>query len=337
MRISIAWPGRFKIISPVQAWIVPLLLACTAVTAEPLRIAGNFQGNHSSSQAMAQFKLDVEKASAGELQVEVFPAMQLGSAQDNVDQVRSGKLFMTWISTAYLSRTIPELSVLSIPFLFTDRQVAFKVVDGKVGAMLGSRFAAQGFLPLGFMELGPRQLTNSQRPIRSITDLKGLKVRLQPDEIHIATFQALGANPVKMDIKEVYGALQSGELDAQENPFAVIRDRNFHQVQKHLTNTSHFFDFIVLVANKQRFEALKPEQQKIIQNAATKAMIAQRTSAAAEDIGAIVDLANRGMKFEPVRPSFRADMRKATENIIDNIRQKAGAELVQATLDAAAK
>ena len=144
MRISIAWPGRFKIISPMQAWIVPLLLACTAATAEPLRIAGNFQGNHSSSQAMAQFKLDVEKASAGELQVEVFPAMQLGSAQDNVDQVRSGKLFMTWISTAYLSRTIPELSVLSIPFLFPDRRMAFKVVDGQVGSLLRDKFAAKG-------------------------------------------------------------------------------------------------------------------------------------------------------------------------------------------------
>lgn len=199
--------------------------------------------------------------------------------------------------------------MLSIPFLFTDRQLAFKVADGKVGSLLEGKFAAKGFLPLGFMELGPRQLTNSQRPVRSIADLKGLKLRLQPDEIHIATFQALGANPVKMDIKEVYGALQSGVLDAQENPFAVIRDRNFHEVQKYLTNTSHFFDLIVLVANKQRFEALKPEQQKMIRDAATKAVIAQRTSAAAEDIGAIVDLANRGMKFEPVRPSFRADMK----------------------------
>lgn len=317
------------------ACMAALLLYCATASAEPLRVAGNFPANHSSSLAMAQFKLDVEKASFAELQVEVFPAMQLGSAQDNVDQVRSGKLFMTWISTAYLSRTIPELSVLSIPFLLTDRQHAFKVVDGKVGDMLGGKFAAKGILPLGYMELGPRQLTNSQRPIRTIADLKGLKVRLQPDEIHIATFQALGADPVKMDIKEVYGALQSGALDAQENPFAVIRDRNFNEVQKYLTNTSHFFDFIVLVVNKQRFEALKPEHQKIIRDAATKAVIAQRTSAAAEDIGAIVDLANKGMKFEPVRPSFRADMRKATESIVDSVRQKAGAELVQATLDAA--
>ena len=337
MRSSMSRPGGLKVVRRVSAWTALVFLALGSAFAEPLRVAGNFAANHSSSLAMAQFRLDVEKVSAGQIQVEVFPAMQLGSAQDNVDQVRSGKLFMTWISTAYFSRTVPELSVLSIPFLFTDRQLAFKVADGKVGSLLEGKFAAKGFLPLGFMELGPRQLTNSQRPVRSIADLKGLKLRLQPDEIHIATFQALGANPVKMDIKEVYGALQSGVLDAQENPFAVIRDRNFHEVQKYLTNTSHFFDLIVLVANKQRFEALKPEQQKMIRDAATKAVIAQRTSAAAEDIGAIVDLANRGMKFEPVRPSFRADMRKATESIVDSVRQKAGADLVQATLDAAVR
>ncbi len=332
------WPGRFTLFRLLPVWLAPLLLLASAtVSAQALRIAGNFPANHSSSLAMAQFKLDVEKASSGEFQIGVFPAMQLGSAQDNVDQVRSGKLFMTWIATAYLSRSVPELSVLSIPFLFPDRQVAFKVVDGKVGLMLKDKLKATGLLPLGFMELGARQLTSSQRPIRSITDLKGLKIRLQPDEIHIATFQALGASPVKMDIKEVYGALQTGALDAQENPFAVIRDRNFDQVQKHLTNSAHFFDLIVLVANRQAFEGLKPEHQKIIQHALSKAVMAQRASAAAEDIGAIVELGNRGMRFEPVRPSFRAEMRKATESVTDSVRQKAGAELVQATLDAASK
>lgn len=333
-RRRIGWGFR-----PVMSWMVSILvlLAGLSARAEPLRIAGNFPANHSSSLAMAQFKLDVEKASAGELKVEVFPAMQLGGAQDNVDQVRNGALLMTWISTAYLSRTIPELSVLSIPFLFPDRRVAFKVVDGQVGSLLRDRFASKGLVPLGFMELGPRQLTNNQRPIRSIGDLKGLTIRLQPDEIHMATFQALGANPVTMDIKEVYGALQTGALDGQENPFAVIRDRNFQKVQKYLTNTSHFFDFIVLVANKRRFEALRPEHQKIIRDATSNAVFAQRTAAAAEDIGAIVELTNRGMQLEPVRPSFRADMRKATQSIVDSVRQKAGAELVEATLDAATK
>lgn len=324
---------------PLRSFTVSLLVLLAGLTAraETLRIAGNFPANHSSSLAMAQFKQDVEKSSAGELKVEVLQAAQLGGAQGMVDQVGNGSLFLIWIPTTYLSRTIPELSVLSMPFLFPDRHVAFKVVDGQVGSLLRDKLASKGFEPLGFMELGLRQLTNNQRPIRSIGDLKGLKIRLQPDEVQMATFQALGASTVTMDIKEVYGALQTGALDGQENPFAVIRDRKFPQVQKYLTNTSHFFDFIVLVANKQKFEALKPEHRKIIRNATSNAVFAQRTAAAAEDIGAIVELNNSGMQLEPIRPSLRADMRKATQGVVDSVRNKAGAELVDATLNAATK
>lgn len=311
-----------------------LALAWAGAQAEPLRIAGNFPAAHSSSVAMVQFKADVEKGSQGQLSVELFPAMQMGGAQDNVEQVRKGELFMTWVSTAYLSRTVPELAVLGIPFLFSDRAHAFKVVDGPLGNLLAERMAAQNLQLLGFMELGPRQLT-SRKPVRSLADLKGLKIRLQPDPIHLATFRALGAEPVTLDIKEVYGALQSGQLDAEENPFAVIRDRNFDQVQKHLANTSHFFDFIVLVANKRRYDALAALQRQMIKAAADKAVLAQRTAAAGEDMGAIVELGKRGMQFEPVRPSFRNDMLKATEGVVDQVRQKVGKELVDATLHAA--
>ncbi|MBS0343430.1 MAG: TRAP transporter substrate-binding protein [Proteobacteria bacterium] len=311
-----------------------LLLVCTAARPDTLRVAGNFPAQHSSSVAMKAFGEEVQAKSGGQLQVELFPAMQQGGAQDNVEQVRRGELFMTWVATAYLSRTVPEFSALSIPFLFTDRHKAFAVVDGSVGGLLGERLAAKGFVPLGFMELGPRQLT-SQRPVRSMADFNGLKLRLQPDDIHLASFKALGATPVTMDIKEVYGALQSGALDAQENPFAVIRDRNFDKVQKYLANTSHFFDFIVLVANKQRFDALTPAQREIVKSAAAHAVSAQRTAAAAEDIGAIVELTNRGMSLEPVSPSLRTQMRKATEGVVDTVRQRAGKDLVEAVLAAA--
>ncbi len=314
-------------------WAAAGLLACSAAQAEALRVAGNFPASHSSSVAMEQFKQDVEKASNGEMRVEVFAAMKLGSAKDNVDQVSSGSIFMTWIPPAYLSSSIPELAALSIPFAFADRQAAFRVVDGKVGTTLAGKFAAKGLVLLGFMELGPRQLSNSKRPIRSLADLKGLKVRLQPDEIHMATFRALGADPVAIDIKELYGALESGAVEAQENPFAVIRQRNFDKVQKYLSNTSHFFDFILLLANKRAFDGLRPEQQKIVREAAANAVYAQRITAAAEDIGAIVEQANRGVALEPVRPSLRADLRRATQGVVDSVRQKAGAQLVDAVLN----
>lgn len=306
-----------------------------ATAVQTLRIVGNFPTTHTSSVAMEQFKADVESASKGELKVDVFPAMQLGGAQENVDQVRSGAVFLTWISTAYLSRTVPELSALALPFLFESREQAFKVIDGPVGAVMSDRLAVKGFSALGYMELGSRHLTNNVRPVKSLDDLNGLKIRLQPDETHLATFRALGANPTTMDIKEVYSALQQGVLDGEENPYAVIRDRNFNQVQKYVSDTGHFFDFIVVVANKKKLDALDPAMRKVVVDAMTKAVSAQRAMAAEADMQALTDLKARGMQFDPVSPAFRAEMKRATAGVIDIVRGKVGAELVDAVVQGA--
>src|SRR5574341_2210728 len=283
--------------------------------AQQLRIASNFPTQHTSSVAMEQFKAEVEAATGKGVGVDLFPAMQLGGAQENVDQTRSGAIFGTVIGAAFLSRTVPEISALSIPFLFTGREQAFRVVDGRVGKLIAERLEAKGFHLHGFMELGSRNVTNSRQQISSLADFKGLKIRLQPDDIHLATFRALGANPVAMDIKEVYSALQQGVLDGQENPYAVIRDRNFNQVQKYLTGTGHFFDFIVVVANKKRFDGLKPEQQQAIRAAMGKAVAKQRADAEKADTESLEDLKKRGMQFEAPDAQLVAEMRRATAGV----------------------
>ena len=312
-----------------------LALAASPLAAQQLRIASNFPAQHSSSVAMEQFKAEVEAATKKETTVDLFPAMQLGGAQENVDQTRLGVIFGTVIGAAFLSRTVPEISALSVPFLFTDRRRAFAVVDGKVGELIGQKLADKGFLLLGFMELGARHVTNNTRPIRTLADFKGLKIRMQPDDIHLATFRALGANLVAMDIKEVYSALQLGVLDGQENPYAVIRDRNFNQVQKYLTGTAHFFDFILVAANKRRFDGLKPDSQKAIRGAMQKAVARQRADAEKADTESLEDLKKRGMQFDVPSAQLVADMRKTTSGVLDLLKQKVDPKLVDEVLAAA--
>jgi tripartite ATP-independent transporter DctP family solute receptor len=312
-----------------------LALAASPLSAQQLRIASNFPAQHSSSVAMEQFKAEVEAGTKKETSVDLFPAMQLGGAQENVDQTRLGVIFGTVIGAAFLSRTVPEISALSVPFLFTDRRRAFAVVDGKVGELIGQKLADKGFLLLGFMELGARQVSNNTRPLRTLADFKGLKIRMQPDDIHLATFRALGANPVAMDIKEVYSALQLGVLDGQENPYAVIRDRNFNQVQKYLTGTAHFFDFILVAANKRRFDGLKPESQKTIRGAMQKAVARQRADAEKADSESLEDLKKRGMQFEAPSAQLVADMRKTTSGVLDLLKQKVDPKLVDEVIAAA--
>lgn len=309
-----------------------LALAATPLAAQQLRIASNFPTQHTSSVAMEQFKSDVEAATRKDVTVDLFPAMQLGGAQENVDQARSGAIFGTVIGAAFLSRTVPEISALSVPFLFTERKQAFRVVDGKVGELISRKLSDKGFLMLGFMELGARHVSNNTRPIRALADFKGLKLRLQPDDIHLATFRALGANPVAMDIKEVYSALQQGVLDGQENPYAVIRDRNFNQVQKYLTGTSHFFDFILVVANRKRFDGFKPAVQSEIRGAMQKAVARQRQDAEKADSESLEDLKKRGMQFEVPSAQLVGDMRKATAGVLDLLKKKVDPALVDEVL-----
>lgn len=310
-------------------------LASGPVLADTLRVAGNFATDHSSSLAMEVFKQEVEAATDNDIKVNLFPAMQLGGASENVDQVRSGVLGMTWIGVSFLSRTVPELEAVSLPFVLKDRETAFRVIDGEVGELLNEKLADKGFIALGFMELGARHITNSVRPIESIDDFKGLKIRLQPNETHLKSFRALGASPVSMGINEVYSALQQKVIDGQENPFSIIRKNNFGEVQQYLTDTNHFFDFIVVVANKKKFDRMSDEEQQVLRDAMAKAVAWQREKAAEEDSQSRDELIAAGMKFNAVTPELHQAMQDKTAGIVEELKARLGAELVDAVLEGA--
>jgi TRAP-type C4-dicarboxylate transport system substrate-binding protein len=138
-----------------------------------------------------------------------------------------------------------------------------------------------------------------------------------------------------MDIREVHSALQLGVLDGQENPYAVIRDRNLNEVQKYLTGTAHFFDFILVVVNKRRFDGLKPESQKAIRGAVHKAIARQRADAERADTESLEELKKRGMQFEAPGAQLVAEMRKATSGVLDLLKQKVDPKLVDQVLAAA--
>ena len=331
--------------SPIKTPAAAILIAAGAAAFLPMhataqdkvRLAGNFETAHSSSVAMEQvFKPELAKLTKNQLQVDLFPAMQLGGAKENVDSVRAGSLLMTWTGAAYMSRIVPELEAVSLPFLFSGREAAFKVMDGAVGKQIDQKMAAQNFLVLGWMELGSRHITNNKKPIKTIEDLKGLKIRLQPNETHLATFRALGANALAMDAKELYSALEQKVLDGQENPYQIIRAARYMEVQKYLSNSGHFFDFIVILANKKSFEALKPDYQKAIRDAMNSAVKSQRDSAAKGDAEALDELKKK-MEYTEISPAVREAMRKASAGVVDDVKKRAGAALVDSVLAEVAK
>ncbi|BAQ70212.1 TRAP dicarboxylate transporter subunit DctP [Rhodovulum sulfidophilum] len=313
------------------------LLAGAASAQTVLRVAGNFPEEHSATGAMNVFKEEVERLSGDDLVVQNFPAMQLGGAQENVDQVRSGAIFAVFTSIAYFTRSVPELEAVSLPFLFDSREKAFEVMDGPVGKLMDKALLEQGFVNLGYGELGFRHVTNSVRPLTRLEDFQGLKIRLQPNEVHLETFRALGANPQSLDISELYSALQQKVLDGEENPYNIIYTRRFFEVQKYLSDTGHFFDFINVVANKDAFDALSPENQEAVRSAMRSAIEWQRAEAARVDLEFREKLVAEGMQFDEIPAAERARLREATASIAESLKERVDPEVIDLVLEQAAQ
>lgn len=327
--------GKLRLVAAASALAAGMLFGSTVQAVERLRVAGNFPAEHSVSRAMELFKERVEEKSNGEIRVDLFPAMQLGGATENVDQVRSGTIFAVFTSIAYFTRTVPEYEAVSLPFLFDSRDQAFKVMDGKVGEIFDAKMGELGFVNLGYGELGFRHVTNNLRPITSVEDFRGMRIRLQPNEVHLQTFRALGANPISMDVSELYSALQQGVLDGQENPYNIIASRRFNEVQKHLSDSGHFYDFINAVANKRLYERLSDAHRAIVDEAMTEAMEWQRKTAAEEEMDWRNKLIESGMTFTPISAETRAALREATSSVVESLKQRVDPAVIELVLEGA--
>jgi tripartite ATP-independent transporter DctP family solute receptor len=298
--------------------------------AEPLvlRIRSAFFADHSSSKAVEIFRTDLVRRTQGGLDVAFEPVGAGGGVKDLIDELRTDAIFAAPMPMPYLSRLVPETDALSLPFVFKDADHARQATDGPVGKLIEARLVAKGFVPLGWMALGARHVINSKKPLKTLDDFKGLRVRVQPSETHMATFRALGANPVAMDVKDVYTALKQGDVDAYEGPYQPMYNAKFYEVQKYLSDTGHVFELIIFIASKKTFAGLPPEQQKAVRDAARIASVQQWKMAAAMDEGAFAALKASGMQFDPIPATTRVAIKKAMSGVIDGARQRMGATLV---------
>ena len=218
----------------------------------------------------------------------------LGGENIVLEATRSGALDVAVLTGGVVSAVVPEMSVFDIPFLFRDEAHAKAVMQGPVASKIAPGFASKGLVLLAFGKQGFRHMTNSKRPIRTPEDIKGLSIRVIPNETYKMAFQALGAQVVPMDFPLVYGALKDGRLDGEENPLTVISNSRFFEVQKHLTMTGHFFSPVAFVANRAMFEKLEPADQEAL-IAAAKAG-AETTWQAQVDAAKLEEMRGAGMQ-----------------------------------------
>jgi len=261
---------------------------------------------HQYTIASRKFKEIIEEKSGGKIKVELFPNAQLGGEREMAEGVKMGTIQMTTVtSDGALPAWVPETQIFSIPYLFRDREHAYKAMDGELGKILAEKFEKQGFKHLGFVELGFRHFTNNKREIKEPADMKGLKIRVQEAPIWFALIESLGATATPIAFNELYSALQQGVVDGQENPLATIRSMKFYEVQKYLTLDAHTYAPGSVLINLQFFNSLPEEYQKLIVEAVDEMKVYQRNYIAQKAEDDLKFLKEQGMIVtEPDRDKF---------------------------------
>jgi tripartite ATP-independent transporter DctP family solute receptor len=284
---------------------------------------------HPTMKAMKDvFVKEIEQGSKGKIKVELYPNAQLGGDREMSEAVQMGTLTMAIPSTSALAGFDKRIQALDLPYLFTTRENAFKAVDGILGSKLNAIMAAKGIDILGYQENGFRHVTNNKRPIKSPADLKGLKIRTMENPMHIAFFKELGANPTPMSWGELYTALQQGTVDAQENPYAMIDDGKFYEVQKYVSETGHVFSFEVLIANKKFIDKLPADLRTLVLKAAKDATIQQRKNMQKEESIFKAKVIKAGMKANTLSAADKKPFVAATAKVYKQFEKDLGPDLM---------
>jgi tripartite ATP-independent transporter DctP family solute receptor len=276
-------------------------------------------GPDSSSQhaAALEFAKRVKERSKGALEVQVYPGSQLGNDATVIGGVRGGTIDIMMAGSVNFAGLTPKIGALDLPFLFTGPAHAYKVLDGAVGQQLMKDLEPSSLKGLSWFEVGFRCITTKNRAVRTPDDVNGLKIRTTPNPSHIQAFKLLGANPVPMPLGELYQALETGAVDSQEHPIAITHSAKFYEVQKHLTMTRHAYTAMPVVMNKGKFDALTPDLQRVLAEAAHAAGRFQRDLNAKDEMRIIADLKSKGMQVletydaAPFRKAVEAETRKA--------------------------
>lgn len=310
------------------AMVLVIVPRCHA-EATLLRIESNLPANHASSRAMEVFKAEVARRSGGSIEIEVSAGAPR-SLKEMIDAVHVGSVFATWTGIGNFSRLVPEATAVSLPFVFANYDQARRAVVGRpLGSLIATKLNAKGFLVLAWMDQGVLHVSNSKRPLKTLDDFKGLSIRVLPNATHLATFQAVGARPVQMDLKDVGPAMQQGDVDGEEQDYSTTYNNKYYESQKYLSNTAHFMDFHVLVANKKAFSDLNPMQQKAIREAAAIAAVQQHKMTTEDEVTALARLQEKGVQFDPLPPQTRAALRRATAAVVDDVKKWVGADIVK--------
>lgn len=277
---------------------------------------------------MELFAKKVAERSDGKIKVRTFPNGVLGGDVQVLSSLQGGVVeMMTW-NAGLMINHVTDFGILDFPFLYTDTAKVDAMLDGEVGKMLTDQLPKNNLVGLAFWELGVRNLTNNTRPVGKLEDIAGLKIRAQQSPLFLDVWRALGANPTPLPFTEVNTALETGTVDGQENPAALILASRFNEVQKYLSLTRHNYNPQIVLISKTFWDTLNSDEQQLLGEVAQEVRLEQRRISREADIKAIAELRSSGMQVNDLPPAEIARIQAKIRPVVDKYAAQINPELV---------
>jgi TRAP-type transport system periplasmic protein len=273
-----------------------------AFSKREFRVGIGLSEQHPQGRAVQFFAAALKAKTQGKWQLSLFASGKLGNDVTMVGDLQSGKLDFSVPDTSTLSKFERGFSLLNLPYEFDSEVEASRALDGKFGEQLSAALEPHGLIGLGYWENGFRHVTNSRRPLRSAADFKQMKIRVMQNPVFIDAFQSLGATTTPLPFPELFGALKSGGVDAQENPAITILNEKFFDVQKYLTLTRHSYSAWALLISKRVWDQLEEHERALLRNVAIETRDYERTLIRQESKSAIDALKSKGMEVAELPP-----------------------------------
>ncbi|WGE28062.1 TRAP transporter substrate-binding protein [Edwardsiella tarda] len=285
--------------------------------------------DHPQGVGAKVFAEEVAKNSNGKIKIKIFPNGTLGGEQQVASAMQGGTIEVSMMSPAQIVGTVPQFIVLDFPFTLKNEAQADAVLDGPFGKQLMSYMPEKGWVGLAYMEQGYRSISNNKRPINTLEDIKGLKIRTILNPLYIDMLNALGANAIPMPFPELYTAMETKTVDGQENPETSIDANKYYEVQKYFSGTRHIYNPQMLMVSKKLWDQLSEDERQIFQQAALTARDAQRQFAREMTEKSRANLLANGMQLNEISPAELARMQSVVQPVIDKYAAKLDPELVK--------
>ncbi|TLP77518.1 DctP family TRAP transporter solute-binding subunit [Nesterenkonia sphaerica] len=305
------------------------------VESQTLRMAIGDPAASSVGVTADHFAEEVAERTGGSIEIETHPDGTLFGGDQNaaVNLLGNGTLDCTIISTSVYASFDARMNAMSLPYLFDDEEQFTEYLQGEPGQELLDSLESEGIKGIQMLTRTPRHITNSVRPIEEPSDLDGITIRVPQNELWVNFFGSLGANPTPMDFTEVYTALQTGTIDAQENPLEVPVNNRFFEVQDYLSLTEHIRDGYVLGCNQDLWESLEAEQQEAMTEAAENTFEFRIEDDQRDVEETLASLEEEGVNVNELTSEAKQEFQDAAEEVYPQFSSLVGEEFFETTLE----